>query len=155
MTGIVCDSADSREETTRSRSRYWSANEPEPKPVSGRSPTIRAPPRISLARPLEDSLSVGERVGLEPERPRREHEQRDRHGDEPAAHRHDRPGRQRSAASTASPTSSAAKLDSDSVSTSAAHSTASATATRVTSRRAGAHSSTPASTTITSARKRP
>ena len=125
--GIVCDAAVASRPELRSCARYSALNEPEPQPSSGFSRARSTPPSIRSKRP---DVASFERVGVvdvELQRaPEREHDHGADH-DRAAAPARRRPCR-RSAATPApaGPSSSAAKLDCESVVISPPHSTTSA-----------------------------
>ena len=113
--GIVCDADVALAPLACSWSRYSCANEPGPKPCSGRSANSRTPPLTSFVRPLvallaqpaapcrfQPQVQAGGRT--------RRHDQRDRH-QRARRRRSCRARPSASAASTARPSSSAAMLD--------------------------------------------
>ena len=149
VSAIVCEAAATFSELTSSRSRKRSAKDPAPNPSTGRSRTIDSPPPTRSERPLvaRSRLRVS-RLSM-PGASRTS----------PSATAAATPaavstghGFQRSAASTARPSSSAAKLDCESENTSPTQSTISAPAISSASFRRRVHSSTAASRIIVSAR---
>ena len=153
--GIVCEAFVASRPELFSCARYSALNDPAPQPSSGFSRARSMPPRIRSKRP-EVALSI------EPESPR---SSRSAPGN---ANTSTAPATttasagsattlapQRSHASTARPSSSAAKLDCESVVISPPQSTTSATIVQNSDRGRFAQISTDASPIITSARKRP
>ena len=155
MIGIVCETAAIRLDAMCSRVRYCSWNAPDPKPQTGRSANMLAPPVTRPARPLVALSSAEIEPSLRPTVPGVTSTTASAAPSTAAAVSTTGSARQRSAASTARPTSSAAKLDCDSDSTSPAHSTASAAASSAVWRPRSLHSSRVASASIVRARKRP